>query len=393
VKDLIHFTNYARASEQWWLNHQGVTIFIGENGAGKSRLLALIETQAAHARRKPVAIANTPYDKFRARIKGARRLLVRRGASAPEQTLKLAIASAERDDQIALRRVSRVLRHCGYLPDVGIRAEVTANVRRRFRDLGLLEQVAATDRDEVRAICSVLLRPDFPLGTIWFDFDSDFPDYSYRSIIPKVIRWESVLRQLRIVKRVHLSLRNSEAEIPLTSASSGELSLITTMAYLTTLPSEQSVVLIDEPENSLHPRWQREYLDLLLDALGYRNSSVFVATHSPLIVSAAASQSAGENWSQQVQTIVLTRDRSEERIEAPTNVEGLLAEVFNVVTPENHYLSQSLVKLMDEVDRDPSHMARAKRVVDRYRAAMPNEKQEKVLRAVEVLIEQIAEGK
>jgi hypothetical protein len=45
-----------------------------------------------------------------------------------------------------------------------------------------------------------------------------------------------------------------------------------------------SIILIDEPEISLHILWQRKYIDNLIDIAKANNLSIIVATHSPDIV-------------------------------------------------------------------------------------------------------------
>lgn len=62
--------------------------------------------------------------------------------------------------------------------------------------------------------------------------------------------------------------------------SSGERQLLT-MLYAVTKMSGDSVVLIDEPELSLHIDWQEELLSKMMDQLGERQ--IIVCTHSPSI--------------------------------------------------------------------------------------------------------------
>lgn len=62
--------------------------------------------------------------------------------------------------------------------------------------------------------------------------------------------------------------------------SSGERQLLT-MLYAVTKMSEDSLVLIDEPELSLHIDWQEELLSKMMDQLG--NRQIIVCTHSPSI--------------------------------------------------------------------------------------------------------------
>jgi len=44
-----------------------------------------------------------------------------------------------------------------------------------------------------------------------------------------------------------------------------------------------NVLLIDEPENSLHPRWQLEYINVVLNSFTENLNCIVIATHSPLI--------------------------------------------------------------------------------------------------------------
>ncbi|WSH56589.1 AAA family ATPase [Rhizobium ruizarguesonis] len=68
--------------------------------------------------------------------------------------------------------------------------------------------------------------------------------------------------------------------------SSGEWQLFYSLANLLVNVADDSLVLIDEPENSLHPRWQTEYLGLVRELIKHRSGChVVIATHSPLVTS------------------------------------------------------------------------------------------------------------
>ncbi len=82
----------------------------------------------------------------------------------------------------------------------------------------------------------------------------------------------------------------NDREIPIESLSSGEKQIVFRGAFL--LKDIQStkgrIVLIDEPEISLHPNWQIKILDfyknLFIDENQKQTSQVLVATHSPFVV-------------------------------------------------------------------------------------------------------------
>ena len=49
--------------------------------------------------------------------------------------------------------------------------------------------------------------------------------------------------------------------------------------------NERSLLILDEPETNLHPKWQNEYAKLLCN-LVKSNIKIVIATHSPYMISA-----------------------------------------------------------------------------------------------------------
>lgn len=72
--------------------------------------------------------------------------------------------------------------------------------------------------------------------------------------------------------------------------SSGERSYALLILALAFSVSNHSLVMYDEPENSLHPKWQARIMHDLMDLMVNLStkSQLIVATHSPLIVSGAS---------------------------------------------------------------------------------------------------------
>lgn len=71
-------------------------------------------------------------------------------------------------------------------------------------------------------------------------------------------------------------------EFDITGLSSGEKQLFLRALALKFLEVNNSVILIDEPEISLHPQWQRKIIDVY-KSIG-NNNQLIIATHSPHIV-------------------------------------------------------------------------------------------------------------
>ena len=76
------------------------------------------------------------------------------------------------------------------------------------------------------------------------------------------------------------------SRVALADLSSGQWQILSSLLFVALAVEDDTLILIDEPENSLHPQWQREYLTLLETAISScKGVHVVVATHSPLVAS------------------------------------------------------------------------------------------------------------
>jgi len=81
--------------------------------------------------------------------------------------------------------------------------------------------------------------------------------------------------------------------IPLNGLSSGEQHELVLFFELLFNTKENSLLLIDEPEISLHISWQKEFINDLASVAQLSNLTIIIATHSPDII--------GNNWDLTVQ--------------------------------------------------------------------------------------------
>lgn len=82
--------------------------------------------------------------------------------------------------------------------------------------------------------------------------------------------------------------------------SSGEQNEIILLYNFIFQISSNSILLIDEPENSLHVEWQSVFYEELEEICNMNNIQVIVATHSPQII--------GERWEQCIDLFDQTED-------------------------------------------------------------------------------------
>jgi len=96
-----------------------------------------------------------------------------------------------------------------------------------------------------------------------------------------------VLVNAGLMRLIDLKLKKiGYGEMSLKRASSGEQCLMVLMLGIAGHITDGSIILIDEPEISLHPRWQEQFMMLLTTSFSaYKRCHFIVATHSPQIIS------------------------------------------------------------------------------------------------------------
>ncbi|MGG8056777.1 AAA family ATPase [Klebsiella aerogenes] len=79
--------------------------------------------------------------------------------------------------------------------------------------------------------------------------------------------------------------KKNDRDISLDSMSSGEINLFLLLFKINSVIEDDSIILIDEPELSLHPAWQNEIIPSLKKAFSsYSGCHFIIATHSPHVV-------------------------------------------------------------------------------------------------------------
>lgn len=141
-----------------------------------------------------------------------------------------------------------------------------------------------------------------------------------------------------------VSFFKSSMSIPLYSLSSGELNVLTTLTLINSEIKDSSLILIDEPEINLHPKWQEEIIPTLLNSFSHISGCHFIiATHSPLIAA-----SIKENNS----SVVIIGDNGNDTIILPgSKIKGQSSDFQLFYTlkhpgPHNEYLIRKLLTII-----------------------------------------------
>ncbi|MFC9501992.1 ATP-binding protein, partial [Streptomyces sp. NPDC056982] len=112
--------------------------------------------------------------------------------------------------------------------------------------------------------------------------------YNLKSGDKKIIRLGLMLDVLKVQHAEIYSLYTKEG-FSLYDLSTGEFNNLTSILGILFAVEKHSIVLVDEPEVSLHPQWQVEFIEIISDIFkDYEVSHVIISTHSPMIVSSVA---------------------------------------------------------------------------------------------------------
>ena len=156
------------------------------------------------------------------------------------------------------------------------------------------------------------------------------------------------LVKLDIINLDSIHIKKIENAISIEQASSGEYHFIISLLGIYSKIKENSLILIDEPEISLHPNWQMKYINFLKQIFNkYADCHFIISTHSHFLVS----DLEGKNSA----VVTLMRSPDDEIISellSDINTYGWSAEqvlltVFKTASSRNYYLTVELEKIFD----------------------------------------------
>lgn len=355
-----------------------IEFVVGKNGSGKSRHLQEI---ARNTNLETIIVCNTVHDRYRASSK-VKKFSIRNSKSNPSNVIKFAFTELVREAGYRVNTIAKVLEYCNYEPRIGFDIVASKNI-----DIDALElqSLIAQDKNNHKIdfnIVSALLRN---IGKSGAFYDIDLADSYISSLVQEsllaLLENESALRRMKIVKSIDIYVkpRGSRDFVKIEQASSGELTLIASQVFVLANIREGSLILIDEPENSLHPQWQKDYVNRLGDLIARYSPTVMIATHSPLIVSGVRNSEDFVHFHYAETGKTTYPDRG-----VPSAEESLW-EQFETITPESRYVSDHIVDLLEHLDKKSKSFAEVIKSLNEMEKASYDYRQEKVLRAAKEL--------
>ena len=137
------------------------------------------------------------------------------------------------------------------------------------------------------------------------------------------------------------------AEFDINGLSSGEKQLFVRILSLKSLNPENCVILVDEPEISLHPSWQQRIIEVY-QKIGH-NNQLIIATHSPHVISSVRKESL-KILSKNGTVHIIEGDRFDETYGVTADI--IMLEIMGMKTLRHPYVQHKIDVLKDMVRKD-----------------------------------------
>lgn len=163
----------------------------------------------------------------------------------------------------------------------------------------------------------------------------------------RVYEYLNILRRLNLVRDFNVTLyKKNNSSFHFGDASSGESNILSTLIALIPLVENNSCILIDEPEISLHPSWQYKYIELLNKIFeNFSGCHIIIASHSHFIVSDLPPENS---------SVVILKNKknviTSELFDDATygwSAEDILLNIFNLPTTRNYFLGQIVTEALE----------------------------------------------
>lgn len=203
--------------------------------------------------------------------------------------------------------------------------------------------------------------------------------YEYRML--------NILRKLNIIGSYDIKIyKKGGLEFSFNEASSGEANILSTLLALIPLLDHNSLVLIDEPEISLHPIWQAKYIELLNKIFShFTGCHIIIASHSHFLVTDLPPKQS---------TVVALRSNKKGNIVSEImkestfgwSAEDVLLNVFGLPTTRNYYLSQLISKGLELLANNNRNFGEYNKIKSQIKEYYPLMKDNDPLKSVAAII-------
>ena len=184
-------------------------------------------------------------------------------------------------------------------------------------------------------------------------------------------------------RNITLFTNSSGDEFDINELSSGEKQLFLRTLAIRMLNPENSIILIDEPELSLHPKWQQRIVDV------YRkigeNNQIIIATHSPHILGSVRKENIMLlDKDDEGKIVVRTGDELYDSYGQPTD--RVLKDIMGLETTRNPKVFKLLEEAGELVDKNEYESEEFKTKYKKLREILGNKDEDLLLMDMDIQI-------
>lgn len=410
------------------IKHNYTNILIGPNGSGKSSILRDLLTHRSSD--NIIVMSGTMHDKFRGRKNSKRyhfiggRLGTRFLHSVISKTVEEIHGPEYREpqkysrSQDILAPVRRALNYIGFSGRIGLQKISRKNHSRLIETQNFI-QLAGYPSFEIKEgplnaeIVSDHLEDIHPDSIAWTDIEGSSKHFENLKVVRLLETFEEISEAIRMLRKIKISGDEKEKKfaskllkhlskckkkryyleigldvIPIEEISSGEAIILATILHISLYIDHQTTILIDEPETSLHPNWQLEYVDLISDLFYQYRPTIVLATHSPLLISRLTN--INENKIEISINLYDCKKREEAILPMPTtSIEEILWEFFGILSPANHFLSSYTIDCLNKLEKEQITLSQFKRQMNELLSSSYNNTQRAAIHGAIDLSEKI----
>nr|WP_243427481.1 AAA family ATPase [Clostridium botulinum] len=212
----------------------------------------------------------------------------------------------------------------------------------------------------------------------YINYNIDFNNNSYNKEIGNEVKYLNKLIELDLVESPIVKV-SSEESYELSESSSGELHILFLITSILSEVENNSLIIMDEPEISLHPSWIIKFTPLLNEVLkNHKGCHIVIASHSHFILSDLDKRNSN--------IIILKKELGRVKVESSPSytygwsAENILYKVFGVPSCRNYYLTGEVQKVLNVITRKEKDDISNE--LDRLKEISPNLSESDPLRVV-----------
>jgi predicted ATP-binding protein involved in virulence len=195
-------------------------------------------------------------------------------------------------------------------------------------------------------------------------------DITNNSVVAKHI---SLLFKYDLINVSKLRFSHNDVKVDAIQLSSGQLCILNNFFGIASKIADDSFIFIDEPEISLHPSWQANFIQLLEKTFNnYKNCHFILATHSPHIISNINENNSHVVFMDENGSTTVNGDYGckgwtvEEILQDVMGMSDTRSKLYNsLIKSFNHALDENDAELADKIFKQLSTMLHPQNVLRR----------------------------